>query len=127
MKQEELKIATNLILIDKENNKVLGVSRKNNHHDFGLIGGKLNKGETPIEAGIREAKEETGLDVENFILIDNSYADFGYEVFTYMVDYSGEIYTDEPHVVKWCNPIELTTGTFGEYNKMIFEKLKLLY
>ena len=45
------------------NNKILSVSRKDNHNDFGLFGGKLENDETQEEALIREAYEETGYSV----------------------------------------------------------------
>jgi len=38
-------------------------------------GGKINKGEKPEEAAIREVKEETGLDVINLVFIDNIISD----------------------------------------------------
>ena len=43
---------------------ILGVSRKNDHNDFGLVGGSVEENETFEEAIIREVKEETGLDIE---------------------------------------------------------------
>lgn len=36
---------------------------------YTLVGGRLNEGETPEQAVIREVKEETGLDVVNFRLV----------------------------------------------------------
>lgn len=49
-----------LALIYKEG-KYLAISRKDNHEDFGFIGGKVEEGETTTEAVIREIQEETGL------------------------------------------------------------------
>lgn len=43
--------------------RILAVSRKTNHSDFGLPGGKLDPGESFKEALIREVMEETGLTV----------------------------------------------------------------
>lgn len=54
-----LKIALAVI---KKDGKILSISRKDNHKDFGLIGGKVDEGETFIQAVIREVKEEVGLD-----------------------------------------------------------------
>ena len=44
-------------------NKILSVSRKENHNDFNLFGGKLESGETWKEALIRECYEETGYNI----------------------------------------------------------------
>ena len=41
----------------------LSVSLKNDHTDFNLPGGKVEHNETYIQTGIREVKEETGIDV----------------------------------------------------------------
>ena len=45
------------------NNKILSVSRKSNHNDFNLFGGKLENDETWEEALIRECYEETGYSI----------------------------------------------------------------
>ena len=50
-------------LIITKNHKIIGVSRKDNPTQFGLVDGQVHDGETPEEALIRETKEETGLDI----------------------------------------------------------------
>lgn len=61
MKKED---AVQIVLLNKKG-EVLAVSRKHDHNDFGLIGGKVDEGENVVEAAIRETKEETGLDISN--------------------------------------------------------------
>ena len=43
--------------------------RKHNEQNWGLIAGAIEVGETPAQAMIREAREETGLDIEPLRII----------------------------------------------------------
>ena len=101
-----------------KDDRVLGVTRKNNLDDWGLPGGKLEAGETFAEAAIRETKEETGLDIFNLKSIywrmDDSFA-----VVAYIADWKGEITTSESGKVDWVTFTELKAGTFGEYNTLL--------
>ena len=104
---------------------VLGVSRKDNHQDFGLCGGKMeeiDKGDPQMTA-IRETFEETGLKISNLRLVFAMHKD-GYMGYTYLADYEGEINHNEPHVVKWVPFEVLISGSFGKYNKLVSESLK---
>ena len=71
------------VILTKED-KILGVTRKYNHSDWGLPGGKLDPGETALEAIVREAKEETGLDIVN--LIDTNIQTPGYKLVYYILN-----------------------------------------
>ncbi len=51
------------VIITKNNQILLIHRRKNGLEYFVLPGGGVEQGETPEQAAIREAKEETGLDV----------------------------------------------------------------
>lgn len=119
-----------VILNDK--GEVLAVSRKTDHNDMGLAGGKVDELDHqhgiygPFEAAlIREVKEETGLNInmETAELIFAIHKD-GYMGYTYLIkDWTGEVQTDEPHVVKWTYFAEIMTGSFGRYNCLVGESL----
>jgi 8-oxo-dGTP pyrophosphatase MutT (NUDIX family) len=112
-----------VVLINPEG-LVLGVSRKDNHEDFGLPGGKMepiDNGEPKFTA-IREAFEETGLQISNLRLVFAMHKD-GYMGHCYLADYKGEINHNEPHAVKWVPFETLIKGSFGKYNEMVCESL----
>ena len=103
----------------------LSVSLKEDHTDFNLPGGSVEENETNIECGIREMKEETGLDiVANKLHFLYSSKDGDCYVFTYYThNYEGTIYTEEDHVVKWL-PLEdlKKSKKWPGYNSIIYEK-----
>jgi len=119
------------VLILNDDDLILGVSRKDDHNDFGLPGGKIEPGETPEEAIIREVKEETGLTLRG------SFRCMMHDCFdkkngmkpcvVFAAKATGEISYDEPHVVKWVTAKTLTEGTFGDFNKKTFEFLNIEY
>ena len=116
-------ITAQVVLINPQG-LVLGVSRKDNHKDFGLPGGKMDPEDNndPMATAIRECKEETGLDITNLRLVFaiHKSGNMGY---TYLADYTGEINHNEPHVVKWVPFQVLINGSFGRYNEMVSESL----
>ena len=114
-----------VILNDK--NEVLAVSRKDNHLDFGLPGGKVEEDDLLMTDAIaREVYEETGLIIDVwsmelvFSMHRNKYMGFTY----YIKDWEGEINTKEPHIVKWTNFGEITNGSFGEWNSLVADSME---
>lgn len=104
---------------------ILGVSRKNDHTSFSLVGGKVEPNEDIITALKRECKEETGLDITDIVLANEAEYN-GYMEHTYTATAVGEINYDfekEPHIVKWVTPDTILKGAFGDYNKIVFDKL----
>lgn len=115
------------MLIFNEEMQILAVSRKNNPDDFGLPGGKVDAGETPEEAAVRELAEETGLMADINSLVRFFVADDGeYVTYTFIGKVNGEVDTGEAGVVKWVSPEELLRGSFADYNMKLFQKLGLL-
>lgn len=105
---------------------VLGVSRKDDPTDFGLPGGKVDEGERLEEAVVRETKEETGLDIYNLEQIFEIKDDHNFVVVTFSCEYDKEnceLHSEEAGVLKWCDPRVLFYGSFGEYNKALFQKV----
>lgn len=115
-----------VILNDK--GEVLAVSRKDNHEDFGLPGGKMDPTDESIfDALQREVKEETGLTVFEWAseLVFAMHKD-GYMGYTYLCkEYfdEDEFGSDEPHVLKWTTFDEVIAGSFGEWNQMVSDSL----
>jgi 8-oxo-dGTP diphosphatase len=108
--------------------KVLSVSRKTDHEDLGLPGGKLEPGETPYEAMVRETLEETGLKVEHAVLLFDGVDDVGIRAVTYLVTkYKGEIHTTEKGVVGWVEPSAFVTPkcTFRRFNRALFNLMSI--
>ena len=122
---EDVKVSVQVVLLNNKG-EVLAVSRKTDHNDYGLIGGKKDPEDLDeTDTAIRETKEETGLDISNLRMIFSMHKD-GYMGYTYLADYIGEIDYDkekEPHVVKWTNFQTIIDGSFGQWNALVAESL----
>lgn len=109
---------------------ILAVSRKDNHNDFGMPGGKVEADETCEEAAARELHEETGLQISNLKIIYHDVCKASkpdgksFNVITYTGDVAGEIvqYPNEG-IVKWITQDQFLTGSFSEYNKRLLSFL----
>ena len=126
----KMKHTVTAIILNDEN-EVLAVSRKDNHEDFGLPGGKVDDTDASLEdAIVREVKEETGLDIEKSTMVQilsqhKTMMGKGYMGHSFLItNWGGKIKTDEPHVVKWTTFKELETGCFGKWNKIARESLQ---
>lgn len=117
-----------VIIVHPETKKILGVSRKHDHNDFGLPGGRFEASDiNPVFTIKRELKEETGIDreIKLFELVQKVDRD-GILHYTYITNYNNDnISTREPHVVKWVDAQDLVDGSFGEFNKSILTTLGL--
>lgn len=109
-------------------NRFVAVKRKDKE-SYGLIGGKVDNGETLEEALIRETLEETGFSVSispytvPFTAIDEN----GYEVTTFLLslNQSQHIHIDTTKEVAIIYLLDknqlIEMSDFGEYNRKAFK------
>ena len=79
-----------------------------------LPGGKLNDGESPEAALVRELKEELGIDVTRSCLAPLTFASHRYEDFQLLMPvYACRVWKDRPtaregQALKWVRPVKMT-------------------
>lgn len=110
---------------EDESGRVLAVSRKGDRSRFGLPGGKVDPGETDLQAVVRELKEETGLDVADPVPVFEKmcWGSTCYVSVTFAGKTRGAIHTDEPVDVRWVDKQVLLDGPFGDYNRRMLRAL----
>lgn len=110
-----------------QNGMVLAVSRKDNHSDLGLPGGKVDPGETPEQALVREFMEEVGVRVKEFKKVfedlDRVVNGESRPCRAYLIEtWEGEPVSKESAIIDWVYPSKLLepTNSFHEYNQKLF-------
>lgn len=113
------------LFYQKANGKILGVSRRDHHDLFGLPGGKIEENETPLEAIIREVKEETGVILNQEFLLpywERESENSNNISRTYIYDkkedfeFTPGVYEENGGLAKWIEWDDLITGAFSIYN-----------
>lgn len=104
----------------------LSVSRKDDPNKIGFIGGKIDEGENPEQALIREVLEETGLHV--LIVNQDPYIakDGDFIVYCYLIDLDNKehesIDESETGVIRIANRTQLIKSSpYAEYNEQAFD------
>lgn len=113
--------------------EVLAVTRRGRHDDWNLPGGKIDPGETPRVAAMRELLEETGVVGRGLVRChqSNVLANDGMQlVWAYLVAaYEGEPRPQENGInVGWwtLDRIVSPASRFRAFNRILFAKLGLL-
>jgi len=99
-------------LVDVDGHVLLGKRLKNKHmaDKWEFPGGKVEAGETPEQALIRELKEELGIDVEASCLAPFTFITHEYEEFTLLLllylcrKWKGTVQPLEYQSLQWCKP-----------------------
>lgn len=114
------------VMLVIKDNKILGVSRRYDSTKFGLPGGKVEDGEIPLHAAIRETFEETGVKVISCTHIftrdemrDRPEGEDFHTYCYYAISWQGEPQKSEEGEVAWLTEEELTgaKGAFADYNR----------
>lgn len=95
-------------------NKLLVIKRDKFGKKYNvLVGGGVEMGESPEEALVREAVEETGLKITEFrlVFIEEAGKPYGTQYIYLCKDPGGEIALDEKSIEKWLN-----TNTDNKYS-----------
>jgi 8-oxo-dGTP diphosphatase len=116
--------------------KILSISRRKDPDKFGLIGGKVDAGETIEQALYREVCEEAGIIVNEVCLVYQTMAlkeypdgeDF-YCYCYYVMDWSGKLTASDEGRLEWLTTEEITgsKAAFGEYNRNTLNAFKELF
>lgn len=113
-----------LCLIHKDDKYLLQDRVKKDWKGYTLPGGHIEKGESIVEAVVREMKEETGLTIHNPKLCGVKQfptEDGRYIVFLFRTDeFSGNIISSEEGTMHWINKEDLSTvNTVKDFNELL--------
>jgi len=98
--------------------RFLGVARRDNQNDFGLPGGKVEEGETELQAACRELEEETGIVAHPGCMQEVFRREGGVTFrlgWPHGCNWVKKPKAGEPRV-DWVTANQLMDGSFGSYN-----------
>ncbi len=132
IKKDRLTLHVAVAVIMNEKKEVLIAKRpkgKSSADKWEFPGGKIEEGETALEALIREMKEEVNIDVEqadSFLEIQHDYPEYSVLLDIFLIThFKGEAYPNEGQLICWAAPHKLSQFDFLEASKPIVNKLYL--
>ncbi|CDL87798.1 8-oxo-dGTP diphosphatase MutT [Xenorhabdus cabanillasii] len=128
MEKKHLHIAAGII--KNSNDEIFITQRRADSHMGGFWefpGGKLEQGEIPEQALIRELKEEVGITVTHCELLEtitHEFSDRSITLYFYLVDqWKNEPFGKEGQPYRWIPKNELTADEFPPANRSIVNLL----
>ena len=123
IEEKELPHGSNALIL-RPDGRILAIKRNHSPIGYGLIGGKVEPGETDEEGLIREVREESGLTVVAYQKVfERISVSQKFWVSTYQCLINGEIKSSSEGEIVWATMQDLINGPFGVYNKELFLKL----
>ena len=109
---KNLKTVVSIALINDDNHILLSKRPKDKHLSgfWEFPGGKVEKGEIPEHALIREVKEELDIDINNKCIAPLSFSEYDYQKFHLLLllyvcrRWEGQPKSMENNIIKWIKP-----------------------